>query len=224
MDSERLVTLSSLTFILLLLALMSGFFSRPQFELQWSGEDESFAAAATDPEAHARQYRIKELEERFEQAVAMLHAKQYEFAITALDRVIKLSPQMPEAHVNMGFAMLGLEHYEAARRFFFTAIDLKPYQANAYWGVAVSSEKLEELDIALGAMRSYIHLSPPNDPFLRRARSALWEWETTLKRGPRPEAEREWIERRGKEWMDRSGPEADLPIIDKQEIVPSKVH
>jgi hypothetical protein len=36
-------------------------------------------------------------------------------AITALHRVLELAPQLPEAHVNMGFALLGLQQAEPAR-------------------------------------------------------------------------------------------------------------
>lgn len=119
---------------------------------------------------------------RFEQAVAMLHAKQYEYAIKALDRVIALAPNMPEAYVNMGFALLGVKEYERAGNTFNYATELKVDQANAYWGLALAMEGLEDYEGALGAMRSYIHLSKPDDPFLPKARAALWEWEEKLGR------------------------------------------
>ena len=74
-----------------------------------------------------------EVEVRFQQAVYMLHAGHYDDAITALHRVIELSPRMPEAYVNMGFALLGMKKYKAAADFFNTAIEIRPYQGNAYW-------------------------------------------------------------------------------------------
>ena len=80
---------------------------------------------------HQRQMQQSELRQRFDQSVAMLHARQYEHAITALHRVLELAPDMPEAHVNMGYALLGLERADAARGFFLAAIDLRPGQANA---------------------------------------------------------------------------------------------
>jgi len=43
-------------------------------------------------------------------------------------------------------------------------------------------EGLKDYEAALGAMRAYIHLSIPSDPFLAKARSALWEWEARLGR------------------------------------------
>ena len=134
---------------------------------------------------HQQQMRQSELQERFEQAVVMLHAKQYDHAITALHRVLQLAPRLPEAHVNMGYALLGLQKPEAAAGFFAAAIEIKPDQANAYYGLALASEARQDYEMALGAMRSYLHLSPASEEAHRsRARAALWEWEQKLGRHP----------------------------------------
>ena len=124
------------------------------------------------------------LQQRFDQAASLLHAGQFEYAITALEQVVKIQPRMPEAHVNLGFAYLGLEDYQTSVIAFSYAIDLRPDQVNAYYGLAEALEGMKDYEGALGAMRSYIHLSPPDDPFLAKARSALWEWETKLGRNP----------------------------------------
>ncbi len=139
------------------------------------------------PDRHAHQAREVEIAQRFEQAVMMLHAKRYDMAMTALHRVLELSPRMPEAHANMGFALLGLERYAAAHDFFTTAIELRPPYANAYYGLAMAFEGLGEYEMALGAMRSYIHLTK-EDTYLAKARAALWEWERKLGRIPESEA------------------------------------
>jgi tetratricopeptide (TPR) repeat protein len=151
-----------------------------------------------------------ELTQRFDQAIMMLHAKKYENAIAALHRVIQLSPRMPEAYVNMGYALLGLQRYHAAHDFFNTATDLNPYQANAYWGLAVALENSGDLQGALGAMRIFIHLSEPDDPFVRKARAALWEWDMQLKRGPLPEHEKEFLRKGARRWEERTKPERDV--------------
>ncbi len=219
--TETLLDKSASVMVLLLLAVMvamvAGYAQRPEFVFQ-RAEPVKMADAASDPKGHAQQYRLQELDERFQQAIAMLHAKQYDFAIKALHRVIELAPKMPEAYVNMGFALIGKENYKAAADFFNVAIEIKPYQANAYWGLATSLEQLGDIEAALGAMRTFIHLSPPNDPFVRKARSALWEWESTLKRGPLPENEKEWIDRNSKAWVERNGPEADSPALPDNHI------
>jgi tetratricopeptide (TPR) repeat protein len=162
--------------------------------------------AAASHSGHALGKAGDELSTRFEQAAYMLHARQYENAITALHRVIELDPRMPEAYVNMGYALLGLKRNKAARDFFKTAINLNPYQGNAYWGLAVTLENDGDLPEALGAMRIYIHLAKPGDPYVRRARSALWEWESRLKRGPLPDSEKAFIARGTRQWEERNLP------------------
>lgn len=131
-----------------------------------------------DTSQHARQQKQTEIDERFQQAVLMLHAEQYDYAVTALHRVLELAPNMPEAHVNMGFALLGSGNFKAAHDFFQSAIALRPSQSNAYWGLAVSLEALCDIEGAKGAMRTFVHLGDPDNKFMARAKAALWEWET----------------------------------------------
>jgi tetratricopeptide (TPR) repeat protein len=131
-----------------------------------------------DPrEQHVRDMKLREIGERFGQGVVMLHARRYEHALTAFHRVLELDPEMPEAHVNAGFTLLGMEKPGAARDFFLSAIELRPGQLNAYYGLAVAHERLGDLPAARGAMRTYAHLAPQTDPFRRKAEAALWEWE-----------------------------------------------
>ncbi|MFP8781358.1 tetratricopeptide repeat protein [Hydrogenophaga sp. RWCD_12] len=126
-----------------------------------------------------------ELHRRFDEAVVLLHARQHAKAVQALERVFELAPDMPEAHVNLGFALLGLEQPAEARRAFERAIDLRPNQANAYYGLALSHEAAHDLELAMGAMRSYLHLARhESESHLAKARSALWEWESQLRPQP----------------------------------------
>lgn len=145
------------------------------------------ARAAENGTEHARRHRDAEVRQRFDQAVLMLHARKYEHAVAALHRLLELAPTMPEAHVNMGFALLGLERPRAARDFFSSAIELRATQANAYFGLALALEAEGDVPAAIGAMRSYLHLSRADDPHRTRARSALWEWEM-LRPAPRSDA------------------------------------
>jgi tetratricopeptide (TPR) repeat protein len=135
------------------------------------------------PSPHqAQPLQPTELRTRFEQAVLMLHAHQYEHAAVALQRVLDLAPALPEARVNLGYAMLGLQRADAARGHFLAAIDLRPAQANAYYGLALAEEQRQDFAAALGGMRSFLHLAPADDPHRARARAALWEWEARLGR------------------------------------------
>lgn len=121
-----------------------------------------------------------ELVRRFQEGAMMLHAKRFEYAATAFHWVLQRAPQMPEAHVNMGFAMLGLERFDVARDFFNAAINLRSTQVNGYYGLAVALEGLKDMGGARGAMRTFIHLSPADAKFLPKARAALWEWEQSV--------------------------------------------
>lgn len=125
---------------------------------------------------HAREAREAEVAARFEQGAIMLHARRYELAIAALHRVLELAPTMPEAHVNMGFALLGLERNTAAADFFRGAIELRPTQVNAYYGLGLALRALGDVPGAVGAMESYVHLAPEDDPHAREARSKLDAW------------------------------------------------
>lgn len=195
----------------------------PRLGIQFAGQTGSPSSQDVDAVAEMpSDPRLAEITRRFDQAVVMLHARRYEEAVVALERVIELSPRLPEAYVNLGYALLGLERYENARDFFLAATELQPYQGNAYWGLAVALEALDDMDGALGAMRTYIHLTPPDEPRLRRARSALWEWETRRARGPLPEHEARWIEERTREWEERNLPDRDAREQDDLSIPVSR--
>ena len=130
------------------------------------------------PRALQTEKKAREIDERFKQGVVMLHAKRYEHALTAFHRVLALDPAMPEAHVNAGFALLGMNEAAAARAFFEGAIALRKEQLNAYYGLAMAYERLGDVPAARGAMRTYAHLAPKDDPYRRKAEAALWEWES----------------------------------------------
>ena len=132
--------------------------------------------AGAPPRAPPAVVHAGEIDVAFRQGVAMLHARQYEHAVTAFHRVLKFAPAMPEAHANMGFAFVGLGRHREAKAFFEGALALRPRQDNAYYGLAVAAEGTGDLEAARGAMRTYLHLAPPDDPFRERARAALQAW------------------------------------------------
>jgi len=125
--------------------------------------------------------RSRQVHQSFQQAVAMLHARNYEYAVQSLHEVLAVQPRMPEAHANMGFALLGLGMHMAARDFFESATDLRPSQYNAYYGLAVANEDLGNVKAAVAAMQTYVHLAPADDPYRRKAEAAIWEWESKMK-------------------------------------------
>ena len=123
------------------------------------------------------------LQASFQYAVSLLNAGHHEQAVDAFHKVLMMQPDLPEANVNMGFSLIGLQRYELARQYFQSTIDLRPSQRNAYYGLAVAHEGVGELNEAIVAMRTYAHLTPENDPYLRKAESAIWEWEAELSEG-----------------------------------------
>jgi len=135
------------------------------------------------PQRHVREMKSREVDQRFRQAVVMLHARRYDYAIAALHRVLELAPKLPEAHTNMGFALLGQGDYKAAADFFGSAIELRRNQANAYYGLAMVLEAVCDIAGATGAMRTFVHLAESDDAYVRKARAALWEWESTPSAG-----------------------------------------
>jgi len=138
-----------------------------------SGPEVSSAANLPTAEGVHRE----EISLRFQQAVSMLHMNRFEYALAALDQVLLLSPKMPEAHVNKGYALLGLEMYDQAVVSFEQAVELRPGQANAYYGLAVALEASGDVEGARSAMNLFVHLAEAEDPYVRKARAALWEWE-----------------------------------------------
>lgn len=141
---------------------------------------------ATDPKTEPRGYfkplSRAEISTRFQQGVVMLNAKQYEYALAAFQRVLKLDPNMPEAHVNLGFSLIGLELYGDAAEEFDKATTLRPFQANAYWGLAIALERSGDLRGARASMMTYIHLTKPGDPFRDKAAAILAEWEKKIEK------------------------------------------
>ncbi|MEQ1814137.1 MAG: tetratricopeptide repeat protein [Candidatus Nitrotoga sp.] len=131
--------------------------------------------------AHAQEKINAEIKQQFQQSVTLLQEKKFNEAITALHRVLQLAPTMPEASANMGYALLGLKRYAAARDFFLASIQLNKNQTNAYYGLAMAHDGLQDLPAAISAMRIYQHLVPADDVYRKRADEILKEWEAQPK-------------------------------------------
>lgn len=111
----------------------------------------------------------------FQQAVVMLQAGRFEHALTALHEVLKVYPALPEAHVNMGYALLGLGNPQAAADFFDSASTLRPSLHNAYYGLALAEIEAGNKKAALAAMQAFAHRADENDRHLPRALELIWE-------------------------------------------------
>jgi len=122
----------------------------------------------------------RSLDQLFTGAVRHMQHGEYERAITLWHSVMLINPSIPEVKVNMGFSLYEMERFSVARDYFISAMEQDAFQANAYYGLAITSEKMGDLQGAMGAMRSYIHLAANDEDerFVRKARAALWEWES----------------------------------------------
>lgn len=125
------------------------------------------------------------LDDLFLNAVGLLHTRHFEPAVRSFNKLVALAPWMPEAEVNLAYALMGMGHYAEAQHHFNRALELNDRQLNAYYGLAISMQQQGDLDSALGAMRVYVHLAADDDPHRRKAWAAIWEWENTRNVGER---------------------------------------
>ena len=142
------------------------------------------AAHVKDPVANAD--KDPNFDSLFRTGVEQLREGLAHAALRTFEEARQRRPRVPEVYVNLGFAYLVLGVPNAARQAFEKAIELRADQPNAYFGLAESFEKLDDLEMALGAMRSYIHLTTEDDAYRRRAMAAVWEWQTALGRNVTP--------------------------------------
>jgi tetratricopeptide (TPR) repeat protein len=142
------------------------------------------AAAAQTPTASEEEQARKALRLAARKALA---ERNFLAAIELLKELIKRTPKEAQPYLLMGLALEGAGNLKLARQYYEAAIDRDPQMADAYFGYATTSEGLGELDAALGGMRSFLHVQRDADPYRLRvaqARSAIWEWESQLGRGP----------------------------------------
>lgn len=162
--------------------LLLGIMAAATVAALYLGWEASPLSGGIQPTQHVEKQVKEELDRRFGEGVMMLHAKQYEHALTAFHRVLQLEPKMPEAHVNAGYALLGMGNYQAAADFFDTATTLRPNQLNAYYGLGEALQAMGDKQGALQAMETYLHRSPAEDPFRRKAEAAVWEMRAELEK------------------------------------------
>jgi len=163
----------------LVLGVMLGLIwaKRPAEKVFWPNPYRKASQASVQ---HAAEMRRAEIRQRFEQGVAMLHAGQYEYAITAFHRVVELNPMIPEAHVNLGFAFYGIGDFRGAERFFRGAIALAPAMANAHYGRSIALAGQGEWAAARSAMLRFLELSNAQDPYWEMGKLRFEEIERQL--------------------------------------------
>ena len=139
------------------------------------------AASSADQHSGRDDAAARRAHERFRQAVALLQAGHHDYAAAALTDVLLIYPTLPEAHVNMGYALLGLDEPAAAARHFDRASDLRPSLHNAYYGLALAERASGNDAAALAAMQAFSHLADPDDRHLPRAQAFIWELQASTR-------------------------------------------
>ncbi|MFM9845844.1 MAG: redoxin family protein [Hyphomicrobiaceae bacterium] len=135
----------------------------------------------------------------FAEGVAALREHQPLQAAALFQVALKLQPESAAALTNLGFSYLQLDMHRAAAQAFERALEADPMVVNAYYGLAETSEALGDLEAAVGAMQTYVHLTAADDPYRRRAMSAVWEWQEQLQQragtdlSPAPGMQAGWI-------------------------------
>jgi len=120
------------------------------------------------------------LKEAFENATLLMRNNHYHQSLPFWHQVLKIDSKLPEAHVNLGFVMLELNRLNEAKKSFETALRYRPQQANGYFGLAEIYDRQNMHPEAIGAMRTFLHLSS-NEAYKTKARAAIWEWQEKLK-------------------------------------------
>jgi predicted Zn-dependent protease len=169
-DKRRTVIPLALGITILGGALLSVYLSR-----DGARPVESAPVAGTGAHEFLEDEQARHAHQSFQQGVAMLQAGQHDFAITAFHEVLAVYPALPEAHVNMGYALLGAGEPGAAADFFNTATDLRPSLHNAYYGLALAERENGNDRAALAAMQAYTHLAAEDERHLPQAQEIIWE-------------------------------------------------
>lgn len=144
------------------------------------------AQPQSDAERVAAQ-RATEIDTLLRAAEKSIRAGRYDEAIATVNRAGPLDPTHSRTYLTMGHALAGKRNYAEARRYYEAAINFDPTYADAYFAHAAASEQLGDLETALSGMRSFLHTVKNPDPYrlqVAQARSAIWEWEAQLGRGP----------------------------------------
>jgi len=161
---------------------------RTEEEVQEPDSDHRLRIDPTQDRAgHLSEVRRVTLNALNDMARDLLKAGKADEAAQSLLKATYLAPDDADAFQLMGDVMMQRQRFGEAREYYEAAIDRDRLRADAYFGHASASEAMGDLESALGGMRSYLHVVSDKDPFrlkVAQARSAIWEWESRLGRGP----------------------------------------
>ena len=96
-----------------------------------------------------------------------LQMQRYPDALEPLQEAIKIKPDVPEAHLNLGNVYDGLKRYSEAAQEFQTAAKLQPKSADPYYNLGSVYYKMNRLPDSITAYRKAAELNP-NDAMIQQ--------------------------------------------------------
>lgn len=115
----------------------SGINELPSITLKAAAEGKKTAQSAAEVEAAAKEAeRMKQLGATYNKAVAALTAGQDAEAEALFKEVLVSTPNLPEAHYNLGYIYMRKKEVDAAEASFRKAIELQPGSSDSYIALA----------------------------------------------------------------------------------------
>jgi tetratricopeptide (TPR) repeat protein len=142
--------------------------------------EKDYVSGSLDPLGHAKTQQQNVQLLAFNDAVTLMQYNHFEQAVVKWHAFLGQYPDVIEAHVNLGYTFAALAQWQFAKSAFEHALELKNNQANAYYGLALVAEAEANYEVAMGYMKTFLHLEHDKG-FDVKANAALWVWEEKLK-------------------------------------------
>ena len=129
-------------------------------------------------------------QEALESGISLFNQKQYDEALSALERVPAGSPQEARALYYRGSVHINLKDYDAAAREFEQALVLQPNDPGTLYGLGVAYFKLGNLKLSKSYFAAVLEINP-NDEHARGLMDIMAGLERQSEAAPAPESEDE---------------------------------
>ncbi|HVG20939.1 MAG TPA: tetratricopeptide repeat protein [Blastocatellia bacterium] len=112
------------------------------------------------PGGHAASQKPESAERYFKEGVSYYEAGQYQQAIEAYKRAVKINPEYADANYNLGMAYSSLGQYKEAIEAYKTAIRINHDYDAAYYNLGHAYSNLKQYDNSVKAFRQAIRKKP----------------------------------------------------------------
>lgn len=111
--------------------------------------------------------------EHFDKGVQHSMKKETDLAIKEFEETLKINPNSPEAHNNLGFAYYDKGDVDKAVEHQKKAIEGNPNIANAYYGLAMALEKKGDKEGAIANWKQFMQLAQPHSKWWMLAQAHI---------------------------------------------------